>query len=696
MFHDYSFEVESILHTAEIIRKELRHPYVGTEHLLLALLKNENEVSKLLKDFGVTYNSFREELVQKVGQASRVFELNLYTPMLKRVIEHAYTNYKLVGEIQLFLSMLEEDGIAVDILLSLDVDLEKVYDILASKNQNKKKKMLELYKIGTVMNDNDYSNLNIKGREKEMDFILEILLRKDKNNPLLVGEAGVGKSALVEELVRRIQNHEVPLELEDACVINLEMGNLVAGTKYRGEFEERLQKIIQEIKEEKNVILFIDEIHSMVKAGGAEGAISAGDILKPYLARGNISIIGATTTKEYEEFIASDKALSRRFEKVYIKEPTLDEMKSILHGVVPSFEDYYHIHITRQNEKDILYYASKYLFSKNNPDKSIDLLDNVLARIKIKNVSKKEIGKEIERLEKSKQEYLVSGKYNMAMEMAQRISSLKDKKNEPLKILKKDIISVVEEKSLCVIQKYDLLLKKLKIVLPNKIMGQDEALKQILDLLSVKKVYPLSFLLTGSSGVGKTETVKVISDVLKTKLIRIDMSEYSTKESIYKLIGAPKGYVGYMETCVFDTIKNYPYATILFDEVEKAHPSILNILLQILDEGFVHDSLGNMISFKQARIFMTSNVVGKSCIGFLASENPSYEGYYSKELLGRIDKVVNYKKIDVQVAKDYILKYGQQKVDEKDILSFVDLDKFGLREVKRLVDQQLKNTFLGT
>ena len=695
MFHEYSYEVALLLKSAENIRMELRHPYVGTEHLLLAMLKYENDVSDIFKKHGVEYEDFLKSLVEVVGHASKVMELNLYTPMLKRVLERSFSMNTNVKETHLLLSMFEEgDGVAIEILLRMGVELDSIYSDIKDKSREKsgKKKKLELFKVGNVLNDTVDLNREVFLRDKEILALEEILLRKEKNNVLLIGKAGVGKTAIVEEFVRKIKKHEVPFELDNRIVVNLEMSNLVAGTKYRGEFEERLQRIIQEAKEEKNIILFIDEIHTMVHAGGAEGAICAGDILKPALARGEISVIGATTFDEYHTYIEKDKALNRRFEKVVVNEPSLEEMKRILHGVVGEFEDHYHIAISKQNEKDILEYASNYLFSKNNPDKSIDLLDSVLSSIKVRRTdlsNKTRIS--LENLEKKKEEYFWQKKYWQAMEMARQIDNLKEKKDYPLKITKQDIIAMVERKTKCVIRKYPLLLKKLKSSLSSHIWGQEKAIDSLVSTLSEKKEGMVSFLLTGTSGVGKTQTVKLISENLQTELIKIDMGQYSTAESIYKLIGYPLQDKEY----VFQRLKERPYATVLFDEVEKAHPKVLNLLLGILDDKMIYDSNQNPISFSHAKVFLTSNVLGKSSIGFGESQKVHYDGWFSKELVGRIDSVISYEKISLETAKKYVLQRLSLSDEELDnIFLSVDLDRYGFRAVNSVLAKYKEKSHL--
>ena len=462
MFHNYGYEVTTILKNAEKIRYQLKHPYVGTEHLLLAILKEENEVTKVFKEHEVTAESFKEELLSVVGEASRAQEINLYTPMLKRVIEIAQMNANennkgLVTPTHLVLAILEEgEGVAIRILYNMDIPLDTIYETLKTKNISKEKrhKNLEIMKIGIPMSQNISKDSVIVGREKELSLMIETLLRKQKNNPLLIGKAGVGKTALVEELARRIKYHEVPEELEGMEIISLEMGSLVAGTKYRGEFEEKLNKIIKEVMSEKNIILFIDEIHSMVNAGGAEGAISASDILKPYLARGSIKVIGATTLEEYHEFLEHDKALDRRFERILIEEPTKSEMKKILTQIVPSYESHYDLTITEENIEDIIELSDKYLFQKNNPDKSIDLLDSVCARIKRKNThqTNKDAAQELEKIHKRKEKYIRSQNYKKAMEEKALEEHLRLEMQTPsfspkLEMTKSDILEIIEAKT---------------------------------------------------------------------------------------------------------------------------------------------------------------------------------------------------------------------------------------------------------
>lgn len=380
MYNNYSFEVIKIFKNAEIIMLELNHAYVGTEHLLLSMLKVSDSINKLMTKYGLTYDDFLSELNEIVGKTKNNPGIVIYTPLLKRVIKNAQDLAKKnkVTATDLLISLLEEgEGIAIRIMLGMHLDLDSLYDEL-KKNGKKNKKNLEIYKIGKDLNSEVNSDLVI-GRDKELNEIIETLLRKNKNNPLLIGDAGVGKSAIVEELARRINSDSVPEKLKNKRIVTLEMSSLVAGTKYRGEFEEKLNKVIKELEDNPEIILFIDEIHTISNAGGAEGAINASDILKPYLARGKIKIIGATTTSEYNKFISKDKALRRRFELIKINEPKKDETKEILSKIRPSFEHHYNVKITKENIKEIVDLTDKYILDRFNPDKSIDLLDSICA-----------------------------------------------------------------------------------------------------------------------------------------------------------------------------------------------------------------------------------------------------------------------------------------------------------------------------
>lgn len=699
MFHNFGFEVSTILEMAEKEREELRHPYVGSEHLLLAILKNDSEVSSKLQSAGLTYHKFKSELVSVVGNATKLQELILYTPLLKRILELSLedaeeTNNGIVTEEHLIRALLEEgEGIAIRIMISMNIDLDNLYDMLNHHSITAVRENLEIYKIGVVLNDTVNMDEIVVGREKEMDLMIETLLRKKKNNPMLVGKAGVGKSALVEEFVRKIKRGEVPNELANKEVILLEMGSLVAGTKYRGEFEERLTKLIREIIANKNIILFIDEIHSMVNAGGAEGAINASDILKPYLARGELKCIGATTTEEYHKYIAKDKALDRRFETIHLEEPNLEETRKILLKVKKEYEKHHNVKITNQNIEDILELGNEYIFGTLNPDKSLELLDSVCAHVKNKKERKMpNIQKQLNLLVPKKEQLIREGKFEEALNITKEETNLKSKspdlQTRQIKIDKNDILEIIEKKTgIPVLEEKEVKLKRINEHLKKTIIGQEESIHKILSILKQQnhKTRPTSFLLLGPTGVGKTETVKQLAKIYhnENSLIRIDMSEYSLDTSIHKLIGTPGGYIGHDEPYIFQQLKENPYRIILIDELEKANSKIWNLFLQILDEGFITDSYGEKIRFDKCLIFMTSNLEQKDCVGFSKRHNNSLEEVLSKEFLGRFDAIVSYKSITKEIAEKFIkLKTKENsKINIEEFLKESEYEKYGLRNI---------------
>ncbi len=704
MFHNFGFETASLFEMAEKEREKLKHPYVGSEHLLLAILKRNTPLSSKLKNVGLTYQKFKQELMNVVGSSSKTQELVLYTPLLKRIIETAMedaeeNNKGVVTEEHLFLAMLEEgEGIAIRIMIGLELDLEELYDeIRLKKRKKEERENLEIYKIGNILNDTIEPNEKIVGREKELDIMIETLLRKKKNNPLLVGKAGIGKSALVEQLARKIKQKQVPEELENATIVALEMGSLVAGTKYRGEFEERLTKLIKEIIHHPNIILFIDEIHSMVSAGGAEGAINASDILKPYLARGDIKCIGATTIEEYHQYIEKDKALERRFEVIQMEEPTLEETKYILKSVKKEYENHHHVTITSENIEDIVFYANQYIYNRQNPDKSLELLDSICARVKTKRKDNTLKKKEKTDITPQKEKCVREGKYKEALAL-KKVENEQNKKQKGIKtkqvhITKNDILEVIELKTkIPMLQNRQKMLEDMEKNVKEKIIGQDQQIEMIMKMIREKEMhstFPLSFLLLGPTGVGKTETVKQIAKYYggSENFLRLDMSEYALDTSIHKLIGSPKGYVGYEDGYVFQKIKENPYRVLLLDEFEKSSPAIWNLFLQILDEGFITDSQGEKIFFNKTMIFMTSNAIQKNKVGFISVHQENE--IFSRELLGRISCTVNYNKITKDIAKEYLKKYTTEENIEK-ILLESEYEKYGLRNFKYLLPKPIQ------
>lgn len=529
------------------------------------------------------------------------------------------------------------------------------------------------------------------GRDKEISLIIETLIRKNKNNPLLVGDAGVGKTAIVEELVRRIKKKEVPTMLQTKKIVMLEMGSLVAGTKYRGEFEEKLTKIIRELENNQDIILFIDEIHTIVNAGGAEGAINASDILKPYLARGKVKIIGATTTNEYNKFIVKDKALNRRFELIRVLEPNTEETIEILNKIKKNYESHYNIKITKENIKDIVYYTNKYVIEKRNPDKSLDILDSVCAMKEVNNITFNKTNKlliEKNKLIKEKENMVKLNDFkkalilhNQELSINQKLKSLAKQAN---KINKNDIINLLSRKYNISLLKTDYL--DLEKYLNKNIIGQEQAIKKI--ITNIKNKFddkPTSLLLTGSTGVGKTETVKKISKYFNMNLLKLDMSEYNNESTISRLIGASAGFVGYDDGAIFDKIKLEPFTCILIDEIEKASSQVLNLFLQIFDEGIITNAKGEQINFKNTLIFATSNVKGSKKIGFM-DDLKNYNHEFSKELLARFTDIIEY----TDITKEDLNKYLEiNKIKNIDINEF-NYQKNGFRGFDKYIESKDK------
>lgn len=691
MYNNYNLETSRIFKDAEKIMISLNHGYVGTEHLFLSMLKNSEEIRNLLEKYQIEYDGFLEELLLVVNSENYKKVACIYTPLLKKVIKNAEMHAKnsFVTPFMLLESLLEEgEGIAIRILISMGLDIDKLYDEIKLKDKKSNQK-LEIYNIGKEMSK-DLSDNFVVGREKEIDLITETLLRKNKNNPLLIGDAGVGKSAIVEELARRIKKGDVPNALKNKKIISIEMSSLVAGTKYRGEFEEKLNKIIKEVENNPEIILFIDEIHTLSNAGGAEGAINASDILKPYLARGKIKVIGATTTNEYNKFIAKDKALSRRFDLIKINEPSIDETINILSKIKPSFEHHYNIKISEENIRQIVDLTNKYILDRFNPDKSIDLLDSVCAMKEVKSPKEKNIiilKNKLSNIIEAKEKMVKNNNFEEALNYRKQEIELYEKiekeKNSSNRITNNDIKEVMLRKSNIPNMKNNW--KDLKAYLNNEIVGQEEAINEIIASLKSKESdLPVSILLTGSTGVGKTKTVKEIATYLKMPLVRLDLSEYNEPVSINRLIGSSAGYVGYDDENIFDRIRMYPNSIVLLDELEKANSNVINLFLQVLDEGFITNAKGEKIDFKNTYIFMTSNAEINNKIGFMKGKS-NYQNSFSKEFLGRITCIVNYKNVTEDMVKKYLSKKG---IKNSLILKEFDYENQGFRGLDKYIKKK--------
>lgn len=691
MYNNYNLEVSKIFKGAEKLMMELNHSYVGTEHLLLSMLKNNEEIKDLLNRYCLTYDDFLDELQLLVKEETSKKSTCIYTPLLKRVIKNAFDISKCntIKPIDLLVSLLEEgEGIAIRIMAGIGIDIDKLYDEIKIKSKKNNPK-LEIYNIGKDLTEYTTDDLLI-GREKEINLIIETLLRKNKNNPLLIGDAGVGKSAIVEELARRIKDGNVPNKLKNKKIVSIEMSSLVAGTKYRGEFEEKLNKVIKEVENNPEIILFIDEIHTLSNAGGAEGAINASDILKPYLARGKVKLIGATTINEYNKFIAKDKALSRRFEIIKVNEPNIEETIEILSKIRPSFEHHYNIKISEDNIKEIVSLTNKYILDRFNPDKSLDFLDSICAMKEVESSKEKDISllkNKLANIIKKKENMVKKNNFEEALNLRKIEIEINEKiskeENTPNKITNTDIKEVLLRKVNIPSIKNDW--NSLNNYLKNQIIGQNEAIDEIINTLKFKEDdMPVSILLTGSTGVGKTKTVKEIATYLKLPLIRLDLSEYNEPISINRLIGSSAGYIGYDDENIFDKVRMHPNAIILLDELEKAHPSVINLFLQILDEGFVTNAKGEKIDFKNTYIFMTSNACIDIKIGFLKNK-ANYQNSFSKEFLARITQTINYNNITIDNIKEYLSKKG---IKDYSIIKDFDYENQGFRGLDKYLKKK--------
>ncbi len=743
MFSKFDEEVRKILLNSNKEMSLLKHPYVGSEHLLLSILKKDNIVSRKLKDYGITYDSFRQEVVKIIGVGNSESDYFVYTPLLKKVIENSIILSKEQGNKEvtlecLFLSLLDEgEGVAVRILLSFNVDIDTFYDeINKSKKIRKNKKNLLVDEYGRNLNNEVIAN-NIDpviGRENEVQRVIEILCRRTKNNPLLIGDAGVGKTAVIEEIARKIVDGEVPNKLLNKRVVSVSMASLVSGTKYRGEFEERVTKLLNEIEEVNDVIVFIDEIHTLVGAGGAEGAIDASNILKPALARGKINVIGATTTEEYKKFIENDKALSRRFQTVIIDEPNNEKVTDILMKLKPIYEKYHKVVIDDEIIKLIVKLSDKYLYNRKNPDKAIDVLDEVCAKVAIK---EDEFSKRsnyykglLKTIKTLKNNAVLNSKFEEALYLREEEMKLESCINKlDVKIMKtpkekkvtKDIVAeVIKSKGrvpVYEILKPTFVVKELMDTLKKSVIGQDAAIKVLTDATrGIIYGYkydnkPLSFLFVGPTGVGKTLLAKEYHKFLfgNNNIIRLDMSEYREEYSVSKIIGSPPGYVGYEnKNNLLEEVKNRPYSVILLDEVEKAHPAVLNLFLQIMDEGMIKDSSGNTFRFDNTIIIMTSNAGASSQnIGFLnnSSQNKdSLNKYFSLELLNRIQNIVYFNKLngnDIKLITEMLfnkfsenVSFDSKKISPElilDVINKSEYEKFGARKLEKIIFSEIEN-----
>ena len=750
MLGNFSEEAQIVLNNAKEEMKELKHPYVGTEHLVLAILKENNAVSSKLNNAGISYESFKAEIINIIGKGSKESELFLYTPLLKKIIENAIVDSKdngtgEVGIETLFSSLIEEgEGIAIRIFIKMNIDMDDIYEYFISKRnkkvKNKRNKKLLIEEIGVNLTDMASKNEldPVIGREEEVSRMLEILCRRTKNNPILIGEPGVGKTAIVEELCNLIVSNKVPDNLKNKKVISLDMASAVAGTKYRGEFEERIKKVLKEIEEDGDIILFIDEIHTLVGAGGAEGAIDASNILKPSLARGKIKCIGATTISEYKKFIEKDGALERRFQKIIVESPRKEKTKEILMKLKPIYEKYHKVKISENIIDEILKLTEKYIYDRNEPDKSIDVLDEVCSKVSIKSNNKKSdmdvLNNKLKELNKIKNDYIIENNLEMAYEYRKEEKNILSQINKLLlntknkktytEVTVKDVANVISTKTKIpvyeILQDNSKIIKKIERDLSENIIGQEKAINNLINItkrikLGYKdnKVYSLMFV--GPSGVGKSLLAKIYAKELVgiNNLIRLDMSEYSDSMSINKIIGSAPGYVGYDDNKnILEEIRNKPNSVILLDEIDKAHPKIINLLYQILDEGEIKDAKGNTIKFNNNLIIMTTNVgYENNSVGFnIEHENQilsSLKSEFKVAFINRIDGIINFNKLTEEnikkIIKNELLKlknkYSKYKINIsnnviKEVISLSNYEEFGARKINKIIVSNIENIII--
>ena len=775
----YTRQAQEALNMARKIAAELKHPYVGTEHLLFGLKRVFTGVAGQVLD----KNKVDEEQMEKAmdilvsaPEAAKKERKHLeYSPRLRYILEESQNEAaqlasEKVGTEHLLLTMLKDgDCVATRMLMTLNVNIQKLFQDLLLAAGIDPKEYMENQKDGETVGgiiDQYSTDLTqearegkldpVIGREKEIARIMEILSRRTKNNPCLVGEPGVGKTAIVEGLARQIAEGIVTESMKDKRIMVLDLPGMIAGSKYRGEFEERMKKLIREVKTAGNIILFLDELHTIIGAGGAEGAIDASNILKPSLARGEMQLIGATTLTEYRKYIEKDAALERRFQPVTVEEPTEDECIRILEGLKEKYEAHHDVEIEEDALKAAVHMSCRYINDRFLPDKAIDVLDESCSKVKLRGFKVPEniVGTEIRcgKLEQEKEAALKAGDIEKASELhreqkeaEKKLEQAKkrfNKKNEKKKVpvTEEDVADVISMWTRIPVTRLNESeserLKKLDKTLEKRVIGQEEAIQALSKAVKRGRVglkdpaRPIgSFLFLGPTGVGKTELSKALAEALfgnEEDMIRVDMSEYMEKHSVSKMIGSPPGYVGHEDGGqLSEKVRRNPYSVILFDEIEKAHPDVFNILLQVLDDGHITDSQGRKVDFRNTVIIMTSNAGAKAIIepkklGFTQQEDQKADykrmkanvmdevkQLFRPEFLNRIDEIIvfhplnedNMKKIVGLMCKEVVQRAKEQleiilvvrDSVKKHIVETGSDKKYGARPLRRAVQSQLED-----
>ena len=745
MFGKFSEDAQKILVLAKGEKNDLKQEYIGSEHIILAMLKNDIDIIDKFKKYKITYKKYKDKLIDVVGIGSSDNNLILYTTIVKRIMENLILDSKETGEeitsISLLLAILNEgEGTGIRILLSLGVDINKLYlDISDKRNiKTKKTKKLTIEELSVDLTKKAKNNEidPVINREDEINRVIEILSRKTKNNPILIGSAGVGKTAIVEGLAERIVKKDVPSTLLNKKILSLDMASSVAGTKYRGEFEERIKKIIKELEENEDIIVFIDEIHTLVGAGGAEGAIDASNIFKPALARGKIKVIGATTIEEYKKTIEKDNALDRRFQKIIIEEPDKDKLKDILMSLKPIYENYHNVKIDENIIDKIIELSERYIYDRFEPDRSIDILDEVCTKVSLKEENEEvkiiKLTKILDQIKEDKKNSIINQNYDKAYILKEKEKNITDKINRiKLKLLKKkkykkvkieDVYNLISIKTKIPISEINdninNQVKKIENDLRKNIIGQDSAIDELIEItkklkLGIKdKNKSYSLLFCGPTGVGKTYLAKVFAKNLvgENNIIKLDMSEYSEGISINKLIGSPAGYIGYDDNKnILDKVRSKPYSVLILDEIEKAHKSVINFFLNILDEGSCMDSMGRKIRFDNVIIIMTSNsYTKKELMGFNNNiKTNALEDFFSKEFINRIDEIIMFNKFTKQNINKIILKeidncykkYGKDSILSLDMIDSIinesDYEIYGARKLCKIIRKKIEKEIIN-
>ena len=730
---NYTEQAKEVLKIAKTVARELRHPYIGTEHLLVGLKKVYTGVAgQVLALNGVSEENIRkiiDELVSP-GEGATVTGSPQMSPRLTYILEESKEEALRLrsdeaGTEHMLLAILRDvDCVAARILLTLNVNLQKLcQDILVSVGADPKEYMEEMQEDGRRKNSvlEQYgTDLTLQategkldpviGREKEIERLMQILSRRTKNNPCLVGEPGVGKTAVLEGLAQRIARGVVPETMKNRRIVTMDLAGMIAGSKYRGEFEERMRRLIQEVKAAGNVILFLDEVHTIIGAGGAEGAMDASNILKPSLARGELQLIGATTIVEYRKYIEKDAALERRFQPVTVEEPTREECLEILKGLQEKYEEHHRVSVREEALEAAVSLSERYISDRFLPDKAIDVLDEACAKVSLKGFkvpeNMEELEKVIEQLARDKEDAIRAGDMKEASLLHQEQQEAQKKLEQQKKRFQRnnarrqvcvtadDIAGVVSEWTKIPVQKLaeseSARLKRLEQTLHKRVVGQEEAVTAVAKAVRRGRVglkdpaRPIgSFLFLGPTGVGKTELSKALAEALfgnEDSMIRVDMSEYMEKHSVSKMIGSPPGYVGHEDGGqLSEQVRRHPYSVVLFDEIEKAHPDVFNILLQVLDDGHITDSQGRKVDFRNTVIIMTSNAGAQAII------DPKRLGFVTKE-----DEAGDYKRMKSNVMNEVKLLFRPEflnRIDE--ILVFHALNNADMKKIVSMMCKEV-------